>query len=155
MPAIAEYTFRGIDEEFVARAKAAAGGIIVAGSNYGQGSSREHAALAPMFLGVRVVVALSFARIHLANLVNCGILPLTFANRSDYDAALSRGVGDEWEIAGVRSALDAGGQLVIHNRTSGSDIPVQLGLSRRRLAELSGASEGRRETRPGLGQGLA
>ncbi len=83
IPAIAEYVFHKIDKEFPAKAKAAGQGILVAGHNYGQGSSREHAALAPMYLGVRAVLAQSFARIHRANLINFGILPLTFVNEKD------------------------------------------------------------------------
>jgi aconitate hydratase len=85
IPAIAEFVFSAVDPEFPARAKRAGGGFVIGGRNYGQGSSREHAALAPMFLGVRAVIAKSFARIHLANLVNFGILPLTFAQETDYD----------------------------------------------------------------------
>ena len=85
VPAIAQHVFERVDADFVARAKQAGQGIIVAGENYGQGSSREHAALAPRHLGIRVVLARSLARIHKANLVNFGILPLTFANAEDYD----------------------------------------------------------------------
>ncbi|MEI8217574.1 MAG: aconitate hydratase [Elusimicrobiota bacterium] len=84
LPAIAEHTFAPVDKDFAARAKKAGGGVIVAGDNYGQGSSREHAALAPRYLGVTAVIAKSFARIHLANLINFGIVPLTFANPADY-----------------------------------------------------------------------
>ena len=86
IPAISEYVFERIDPTFPARARAAGGGFIVGGSNYGQGSSREHAALAPMYLGVKAVIAKSFARIHLANLINFGILPLTFAVEADYES---------------------------------------------------------------------
>ncbi len=85
LPAISEYTFAAVDKDFAKRAKNAKSGVIVAGENYGQGSSREHAALAPKYLGVRAVVAKSFARIHLANLINFGILPLTFINAADFD----------------------------------------------------------------------
>jgi aconitate hydratase len=85
IPAIAQFVFAAVDPEFPARAKRAGSGFVIGGRNYGQGSSREHAALAPMYLGVRAVIAKSFARIHLANLVNFGILPLTFAEESDYD----------------------------------------------------------------------
>lgn len=83
IPAIAEYVFHKIDKDFPAKAKAAGQGLLIAGHNYGQGSSREHAALAPMYLGVRAVLAQSFARIHRANLINFGILPLTFVNEED------------------------------------------------------------------------
>lgn len=85
IPKISEYTFERIDKDFPSTAKAKGGGFIIGGSNYGQGSSREHAAIAPMFLGVRAVIAKSFARIHHANLVNFGIVPLTFSDEKDYD----------------------------------------------------------------------
>ena len=85
IPAISEFVFSRTDQEFVSRAKKAGQGIIIAGENYGQGSSREHAALAPRHLGIRMVIAKSFARIHMANLINAGILPLTFNDPADYD----------------------------------------------------------------------
>ncbi|WP_366922728.1 aconitate hydratase [Metallumcola ferriviriculae] len=85
IPAISEYVFSGIDPDFSKRTKELGGGIIIGGTNYGQGSSREHAALAPMYLGIKAVIAKSFARIHKANLVNFGILPLTFTDENDYD----------------------------------------------------------------------
>jgi aconitate hydratase len=83
IPAISEYVFVRVDPQFPKRAKESGGGIIVAGSNYGQGSSREHAALAPMYLGVKAVIAKSFARIHRANLINYGIVPLTFVDEAE------------------------------------------------------------------------
>jgi aconitate hydratase len=86
IPYLSQYCFEVCDPSFADRAKAAGSGIIVGGSNYGQGSSREHAALVPMYLGIRCVIAKSFARIHAANLINAGILPLTFADPRDYDA---------------------------------------------------------------------
>ncbi|HHX74793.1 MAG TPA: aconitate hydratase, partial [Firmicutes bacterium] len=95
IPAISAYVFSQIDPTFAERAKAAGSGVVVGGHNYGQGSSREHAALAPMYLGVKAVIAKSFARIHHANLVNFGILPLTFASEADYDKI---GQGDKLEI---------------------------------------------------------
>jgi len=85
IPVISEHVFEGVDPTFAQRAKAAGGGFIVGGANYGQGSSREHAALAPMFLGVKAVIAKSFSRIHLANLINFGILPLIFEDETDFD----------------------------------------------------------------------
>ena len=84
IPKLAEYVFNRVDPEFVARAKAKKGGFIVGGSNYGQGSSREHAAIAPMYLGIVGVIVKDFARIHLANLINWGILPMTFADPADH-----------------------------------------------------------------------
>ncbi len=95
IPKISEYTFERIDKDFPSRAKEKGGGFIVGGANYGQGSSREHAAIAPMYLGVKSVIAKSFARIHHANLVNFGIVPLTFSNEKDYDRIDS---GDELVI---------------------------------------------------------
>ncbi len=86
VPYLANYCLTPCDEDFPARAKANGGGFIVAGANYGQGSSREHAALAPLYLGVKAVLAKSFARIHRANLMNNGILPLVFTDEADYDA---------------------------------------------------------------------
>ncbi|MDR3112295.1 MAG: aconitate hydratase, partial [Elusimicrobiota bacterium] len=85
LPAISEYTFANVDKDFPQRAKTNSNGVIIGGENYGQGSSREHAALAPRFLGIRIVLAKSFARIHMANLINFGIIPLTFENPKDYD----------------------------------------------------------------------
>jgi predicted aconitate hydratase len=135
IPAIAEYVFSGVDPTFAQRAKQEGGGFIVGGSNYGQGSSREHAALAPMHLGVKVVVAKSFARIHRANLVNFGILPLTFANEADYDKIRQ---GDRLELSNPRQALerppqssktaragDPGGSMVLKNITRKLEIPVK------------------------------
>ena len=105
IPAISEYVFYWLDPEFAKRAKESQGGFIVGGENYGQGSSREHAALAPMYLGVKAVLAKSFARIHRANLINFGILPLEFLNPSDFDRV---GQGTEIAIDGVTGALKEG-----------------------------------------------
>ena len=85
IPHLSQFCFEVCDKEFPERAKKAGDGIIIGGSNYGQGSSREHAALVPMYLGIRCVIAKSFARIHVANLINAGILPMTFENPEDYD----------------------------------------------------------------------
>jgi aconitate hydratase len=100
--AIAEYTFSAVDKDFARRAKEARSGVIVAGENYGQGSSREHAALAPRYLGVKAVVAKSFARIHCANLINFGILPLFFKIGADYNTVTQ---GDAFEIDEVVATL--------------------------------------------------
>ncbi|MCL4558720.1 MAG: aconitase family protein, partial [Deltaproteobacteria bacterium] len=105
IPAIAEHVFERVDPEFAKRAKASNGGFIVGGSNYGQGSSREHAALAPMYLGIKAVVAKSFARIHYANLVNFGILPLVFANEADYGQVSQ---GDTIEIKDIKRQIKSG-----------------------------------------------
>jgi aconitate hydratase len=103
--AMANYVFRRLDPDFAARAREWHGGFIVGGQNYGQGSSREHAVLAPKELGVRAVFAKSFARIHRRNLIAQGIPPLTFANDEDYLRACQ---GDTWELPNLRTALDEG-----------------------------------------------
>lgn len=105
IPAISEHVFEAVDPTFPARAKAAEKGVIVGGDNYGQGSSREHAALAPMFLGVKAVLVKTFARIHRENLINFGILPLTFVDPGDYDRLE---VDDEVEIPDARKSLEQG-----------------------------------------------
>lgn len=128
IPAISEHVFESIDPTFPSRAKEAGGGFVVGGENYGQGSSREHAALAPMYLGVKAVIAKSFARIHRANLVNFGILPLTFANPADY-AGIDE--GDELDIASARTAIKGSPTLVVKNQTKGSLFEVRHDLSER------------------------
>jgi len=108
IPAISEFVFERVDPTFVSRAKDAKGGFIIGGVNYGQGSSREHAALAPMYLGVKAVIVKSFARIHKANLINFGILPLTFANDADYDRVAQ---GAQLAIPDLHARLRAGAPL--------------------------------------------
>jgi aconitate hydratase len=127
IPAIAEYSFRHLDPEFVARARAAGDGFIVAGQTYGQGSSREAAAIAPMFLGVRGVVAKTFARIHRANLINWGVLPLEFADPADYDAIAS---GHRLRVSGIAAGL-AAGALIVEDETTGQRIGVRCVLTPR------------------------
>jgi aconitate hydratase len=127
MPAIAEFTFRNVDPEFVARAKAGGGGFIVAGQTYGQGSSREAAAVGPLCLGVRGVLAKSFARIHRANLINWGILPLELADPADYEAVEA---GHHLRITGVAAGL-AAGTLAVEDGTSGRRIAVRCVLTPR------------------------
>ena len=105
IPHLSQYCFAVCDETFSQRAKAAGQSIVAGGSNYGQGSSREHAALVPLYLGVRAVIAKSFARIHVANLINAGILPLTFADAADYDR-LSQ--GDALTLTGIDAGLESG-----------------------------------------------
>jgi aconitate hydratase len=109
IPAIAEFTFRHRDPMFRARIKEWGKGFIVGGHNYGQGSSREHAALAPLQLGVRAVFAKSFARIHRRNLVAQGILALTFKDESDYDRAK---VGETWTLPRVKQELEEGAEEI-------------------------------------------
>jgi aconitate hydratase len=131
LPAISEYVFQLVDPDFVSRAKEWGGGFIVGGANYGQGSSREHAALSPMYLGVKAVVAKSFSRIHHANLINMGILPLVFANESDYEEIA---LGDEWKMADLHAALTAGQDLTVHNLTQGSTFTLTYDLTERQVA---------------------
>ncbi len=133
IPAISEFTFQRVDPDFVSRAKEWGGGLIVGGSNYGQGSSREHAALSPMYLGVRAVIAKSFARIHYANLINNGILPLTFDAPSDYDTL---DLGDELVFADVRIALQKNEPITVDNRTKGLRYTFHPQFSDRELAYL-------------------
>jgi aconitate hydratase len=109
IPAISEYVFAVVDTEFPARAKAKKGGFVVGGENYGQGSSREHAALAPMYLGVQAVIVKSFARIHRANLINVGIIPMVLADPKDYDAIAQ---GATLEIPQIKKALLKGADTV-------------------------------------------
>lgn len=130
IPAIAEHVFEGVDPEFAARAKQQGGGFIIGGENYGQGSSREHAALAPMYLGVKGVIAKSFARIHRANLVNFGIVPLTFVDAADYDGVEQ---GDELAIADISKTLGERPILMVENLSKGSWFEVRHDLSPRQI----------------------
>ncbi len=122
VPEYAKHVFEGVDKDFYKRAVEMKQSIIIGGDNYGQGSSREHAALCPMYLGVKAVICKSFARIHLANLVNFGLLPATFKNPEDYNKIE---VGDELKI----NVTSLDGDLVVENLTKGVKIPVQHTLS--------------------------
>lgn len=133
IPAISEHCFTRCDPEFPARCRAEGTGIIVGGANYGQGSSREHAALAPLHLGIKAVIVKSFARIHVANLINAGILPLTFADEADYDRV---SFGDELCLPDVRRRLEQGDPLVLENRTTGETLPLASHFSPRQVAML-------------------
>lgn len=129
VPKLSEYCLTPVDPTFPERAKAAGGGFLLAGHNYGQGSSREHAALAPLYLQIRGVLAKSFARIHAANLINNGILPLTFANEADYDRFA---LGDELSLGDVRAHVENGDELIpVENVTQGFTIQARLPLSER------------------------
>lgn len=130
VPYLAEYCLTPCDPEFPKRAKENGGGFIIGGSNYGQGSSREHAALAPLQLGVKGVLAKSFARIHMANLVNSGIIPMTFADETDYERIKS---GDLLVIENIRKQIKEGNELVIHNKTGNYDIKARISLSERQI----------------------
>ncbi|MHC4214942.1 MAG: aconitate hydratase [Planctomycetota bacterium] len=135
IPAISEFVFEIIDPEFPARAKEHGGGVVVAGENYGQGSSREHAALAPRYLGVRAKIAKSFARIHKANLVNFGILPLVFGDPKDYESIEQ---GGKITITGIKQAVSSGA-VEIPVRFDGREIVTLLEVSdRQRRILLAG-----------------
>jgi aconitate hydratase len=133
IPAMAEHVFQRVDPQFPKRAREAGGSIVVGGSNYGQGSSREHAALAPMYLGLKAVLAKSFARIHATNLVNFGILPLLFENEDDYERVEQ---GDELEIAGIREAIQRGPTVRVRNLTRGDELTARHDLSPRQVEIL-------------------
>ncbi len=132
IPKYAEYVFEPLDRRFHRRAmknrKAGKHNIIVAGLSYGQGSSREHAAICPMYLGVKAVIARSFERIHAANLINFGILPLTFKNKKTYDGIEQ---GDALAIPGIRRIIEKGGRIVVRNTSKGTRFEVNCNLSRR------------------------
>ena len=128
VPKLSEFCFTVCDPEFPARAKALGGGLIVGGQNYGQGSSREHAALVPLYLGIRAVIAKSFARIHMANLINFGILPLTFADPADYDRLNQT---DDLFIGDYADAIASADSLTLQDRTTGATIPLLLHLTER------------------------
>ena len=126
IPKMSEFCFEVCDPDFPARAKAAGSGIILGGSNYGQGSSREHAALVPMYLGIRAVVTKSFARIHVANLINAGILPLTFENEADYDKFTQ---GDKLTISGIYNGMETG--FVTMKNAQGAEARLHCNLTQR------------------------
>ena len=132
IPYLSKFCFGVCDEAFPERAKEKGSTIVVGGSNYGQGSSREHAALVPLYLGVRAVVAKSFARIHAANLINAGILPLTFANPDDYDK-LSQ--DDELALVNVFEGMEKGA-ITLVDKTKGIEIPLTCSFTERQLAIL-------------------
>ncbi|MGI6066640.1 MAG: aconitate hydratase [Bacillota bacterium] len=135
IPAMAEHVFEPVDPEFAQRAKEKQGGIILGGDNYGQGSSREHAALAPMYLGVRAVIAKSIARIHGDNLVNFGIAPLMLVNPDDYEEIAQ---GHELVISGAKSKVENGDEvLTVQNLTTGKEFQVKLMISERQRKVLS------------------
>ena len=126
IPKMSEFCFEVCDPDFPARAKAAGSGIILGGSNYGQGSSREHAALVPMYLGIRAVVTKSFARIHVANLINAGILPLTFENEADYDKFTQ---DDKLTISGIYNGMETG--FVTMKNAQGAEARLHCNLTQR------------------------
>ena len=136
IPFLSQFCFGVCDKTFPERAKAAGKSIIVGGANYGQGSSREHAALVPLYLGVRVVITKSFARIHVANLINAGIMPLTFADADDYNKVSQ---GDMLSISNVWAGMD-NGEMILKNETTGEEIPLVCAFTERQKAILKAGS---------------
>ncbi len=128
IPYLSDYCLSPCDPGFPERAKAAGGGFIVAGTNYGQGSSREHAALVPLYLGIKAIIAKSFARIHMDNLVNNGILPFVFKNKNDYDLIEQ---GDDLIIESVHEQIMAGAGIIIKNSTKNTSIHTEVFVSGR------------------------
>jgi aconitate hydratase len=114
IPKIAEFSFDRLDPTYATRAKQLPGHVVVGGSNYGQGSSREHAALGPQYLGLRAVLTKGFARIHAQNLINFGVLPLTFVDPTDYDSIQA---GDQLRLTDLRRVLTEGDELIVENVT--------------------------------------
>ena len=133
VPKLSEFCFTVCDKDFPARAKEKGGGVILGGANYGQGSSREHAALVPLYLGIKAVVAKSFARIHVANLINFGIVPMTLANPDDYDKFTE---GDALEIEGFAEAVASKNEAILVNKTTGEKAKLCLTLSARQREML-------------------
>ena len=131
IPAISQHCFTVCDKEFPERAKMLGSSVIVGGANYGQGSSREHAALAPLYLGVKAVLVKSFARIHRSNLINAGILPLTFVNENDYN---NIDLGDELVLTDVKKLIENGEDVVVENKTKGTKIMAKCELTDRTKA---------------------
>ena len=138
VPKLSEFCFTVCDKDFPERAKAKGGGIILGGQNYGQGSSREHAALVPLYLGIKAVIAKSFARIHMANLINFGIVPMTLENESDYDKISE---GDEIAIIGFGEAIKSGDKAYLTLKKTGEKLTLNLSLSdRQREILLAGGT---------------
>ena len=136
IPHLSQYCFAVCDETFPERAKAAGKSIIVGGSNYGQGSSREHAALVPMYLGVRAVITKSFARIHIANLINAGIMPLTFKDHEDYDKVSQ---GDKLTLKNIFEGIDKG-ELTLINETKDEKYTLTCDFTERQKGILKAGS---------------
>lgn len=133
---MSEFCFTVCDPDFPERAKAMGGGVILGGSNYGQGSSREHAAMVPQYLGIKAVIAKSFARIHVANLINFGIVPFTLKNEDDYDKIAEL---DKIMIEGFAEAVRNADGAILKDTSKGIEIPLVLNLTeRQRKILLSG-----------------
>ena len=134
IPYLSQFCFRQCDENFAEHCKEAGSGIIIGGNNYGQGSSREHAALVPLYLGVKAVITKSFARIHKANLVNASILPLNFVNEEDYDRI---SVGDELLLPEIKAELKAGKEITLKNITKNEEYRLICDVSERQIDILT------------------
>jgi aconitate hydratase len=130
IPEISKHLFTQVDSSFYDRTNSSKGGILIGGSNYGQGSSREHAALGPMFMGIKAVITKSFARIHKANLINFGIIPLTFENEKDYD---SISLDDVLKIENTRDQIKAGTKIKVKNTTKNSEFTAVHDLTNRQM----------------------
>jgi aconitate hydratase len=133
IPAISEYLFERVDANFAKRARERGGGFVVGGENYGQGSSREHAAMVPMYLGIKAILAKSYARIHRSNLINFGILPLTFEEQDEFQRIQQ---GDQLRITHFRNGLKVNGLLKIENVTQNRVFKVSHGLNQREIEIL-------------------
>lgn len=133
IPYLSNFCFRQCDEKFSERCKAAGKGFIIGGANYGQGSSREHAALVPLYLGIKAVIAKSFARIHCANLINAGIMPFTFADGSDYDRI---DTDDTLALEGIREKIADGKPVTLKNLTKGEEYALNYDYSDRQTAMI-------------------
>ena len=131
VPYLSQFCFGVCDKEFPERCKKEGGGIVIGGSNYGQGSSREHAALVPLYLGVKAVVAKSYARIHCANLANMGLIPLQFVNEDDYDRIDQM---DDLRLPHIKEELEQGNQVTLEDVTKGITIQVEAQLTKRQRA---------------------
>ncbi|MBQ6823352.1 MAG: aconitate hydratase, partial [Clostridia bacterium] len=136
IPYLSQFCFGVCDQSFPARAKEAGESIVVGGMNYGQGSSREHAALVPLYLGVRAVITKSFARIHIANLINAGIMPLTFEDPADYDKIEQ---GDKLTVQNIYSGMESG-RMTLLDETKGIEIPLTCSFTERQIAILKAGS---------------
>ena len=145
IPYLSSFCLAPCDDKFSQRAKENGGGFIIAGSNYGQGSSREHAALVPLYLGIKGVIAKSFARIHMANLINSGILPMTFTNEADYDKI---DMYDELKIENAAKNVMECDEIIVKNITKGEEYKVNIALSdrQREMMVLGGLLNYTRET---------
>jgi aconitate hydratase len=130
IPAISEYVFERVDPGFARRAREMGGGFVVGGENYGQGSSREHAAMAPMTLGIKAILVKSYARIHRSNLINFGILPLVFKDPAEFETIQP---GDQLRLSHLRSSLRVDGFLKIENITQQRTFDVSPGLNQREI----------------------